>query len=414
MGGLKKFSGYALSMALLAIASLIIVPSLIRAGGAQAWGAIAAGQAVGALGAVLISYGWSIVGPSLIATGSPQERRDEFISSIRVRTTLVAPVLIVAASVAALVSPQYMGLAAIGAVQAGVAGLSANWFFVGLGRPFVFLVAETVPRVLGSAVAIVVMGRGASAMTGVLCQIAGMVAAFVIATVWILRHLRAQGAQRGARGSLRSVLGEHRHGVFAILGGTAYVSAPLILVSIIAPSAQPLYALVDKLQRQVAVGLSPAVTVVQGWVPGDGKARQRAPKAIKYGAATAAVGAVVMMLLSPYLTRWMGAGELTVPLPMTILTGLFVGVYFLDGIVAKAVLAALGQVRLIAKATLISASVGLPLVVLGGYLFGAVGALAAVVIGLAIRVILELRAAVTTLRHNEGGPDVGGTNTERE
>lgn len=60
----------------------------------------------------------------------------------------------------------------------------------------------------------------------------------------------------------------------------------------------------------------------------------------------------VMLLLSPYLTRWMGAGELTVPLPMTILTGLFVGVYFLDGIVAKAVLAALGQVRLIAKATL--------------------------------------------------------------
>lgn len=397
-------------MALLAAASLIVVPSLIRTGGAPAWGAIAAGQAVGALGAVLISYGWSIVGPSLIATGTAQERRDEFVSSIRVRAALVAPVLILAATVAALVSPQYVALAAAGAVQAGVAGLSANWFFVGLGRPFVFLLAETVPRVLGTAAAILVMSRGASAMTGVLCQTAGMVAAFTIATTWILLHLRARGAQPGVRGSLRSVLSEHRHGVFAILGGTAYVSAPLILVSIVAPSAQPLYALVDKLQRQVAVGLSPAVTVVQGWVPSDGKARQRAPKAIRYGAATAAAGAVVMMLLSPYLTRWMGAGELAVPLPMTILTGLFVGVYFLDAIVAKAVLAALGQVRLIARATLISASVGLPLVVLGGYLLGAPGALGAVVLGLAVRVSLELRTAVQTLRTEN--PETGAADSD--
>lgn len=405
MGGLKKFSGYAVSMALLAIASLIVVPSLIRAGGAAAWGAIAAGQAVGALGAVLISYGWSIVGPSLIAKGSAQDRRNEFIASIQVRTALVIPVLIVVAGLSAIVSPQYIGLAAVGAVQAGVAGLSANWFFVGLGRPFVFLAAETLPRVLGSVVAIVVMNRGASALVGVLCQVAGMVAAFAIATTWILAHLRAHGAIPHPRAALRSVLGEHRHGVTAILGGTAYVSAPLILVSIFAPAAQPLYALVDKLQRQVAVGLSPAVTVVQGWVPAGGHARQRAPKAIKYGAATAAAGAVVMMVLSPYLARFMGAGALTVPLPMTILTGLFVGVYFLDGIVAKAVLSALGQVRLIAKATLISASIGLPLVVLGGYFFGAAGALGAVVLGLAVRVGLELRTAFATLRVDGDQPE---------
>ena len=49
--------------------------------------------------------------------------------------------------------------------------------------------------------------------------------------------------------------------------GSLYSSTPIVIVSVVAPAALPVYAVVDKVQRQVIVALTPFVTVLQGWVP---------------------------------------------------------------------------------------------------------------------------------------------------
>ena len=89
---------------------------------------------------------------------------------------------------------------------------------------------------------------------------------------------------------------------------------------------------------------------------------------------------------------------------MILLMALFVGVHFLDSVVGKAILATFHRLRDVGRATLCGAAVGLPLVVVGTLWLGPEGALAAVVVGLVVRLAWGLAVAGKILRRREG-PD---------
>lgn len=408
--GLTSVIGFATSMGMLAAASLAAIPAMIKASSAAAWGAIALGQGVGAIAAVVVAYGWGLSGPAVIAAADPAGRRSEYFASVRVKRLLFPVAAVLAAGIAAVIARDLWMFGMVGALSASSIGLTANWFFVGLGRPYVLLLVETLPRVAGTAAGIVLMVLGASALVGVMAQLAGMLMAFAASTVWIARHTIAGLTQVP---TVRATLVGQRHGLTSTVISAAYVSAPLVIVSTFAPVAQPLYALADKVQRQISVALGPLVTVQQGWVP-RAKGQQlfrRARMVLFGGAALAVCCGLAVVAGGPVLLAWLGGGELAVPRSVLVLMAGFVTLGVYESMVSKVVLAALRRIPVVSRATAISAVVGLPLVAAGAIGIGATGALVGVVTGLAVRLVLELVPAIAQLRR---GPDVVATDLVAE
>lgn len=391
-----RLVGFGLSVALLAISSLVLIPVMVDAGGLQAWGAIAVGQTVGTVASVLVYFGWGHTGPAMIARADAAERRAEFADSLRTRLVLFLPVAVVACVLAALVAPAYALLAAAGCLSATAVGFTSDWYFVGSRRPYAYLAFETMPRVLGTAAGIILLVNGAPVIVGPLCMLAGMLLAFAATSWWILRGPTEESARR----SVGEIILAQRNGVGSGVGTSAYSALPLVLISLVAPGIQPSYALVDKLQRQLSVALGPVVAVVQGHVPRREVAVtvRRARQALLAGAVFSVLLAGAVLIAAPWLFAWLGAGQAQPEYAVMVLMSVFVGLNVWESILARAVLAAFGRLDAVARGTLLSVVVGLPLVVLGALTFGLVGAFVGLLTGLAVRAVFELIIAVVFMR----------------
>lgn len=392
-----RLVGFGLSVALLAASSLLLIPAMVEAGGQRAWGSIAVGQSIGAVAAVLIYFGWGHTGPAMIARADADAGRREFADSMRTRLVLFVPIAAVASALAAAVSPSQPLLAAAGCLSAAAVGFTADWYFVGSRRPFALLLLETIPRVLGSVIGIVLLVNGAAVILGPLCMLGGMLTGAAATSWWVLRGRRAGGARQR---SVRQTLVDQRHGVGSGVGTAAYAALPLVLISLLTPGIQPSYALVDKVQRQLSVALGPVVSVVQGYVPRQDPSItvQRARRALLAGAGFSLLLAGAVLLVAPSLLVWLGAGQVQPPYAVMVMMSVFVGLNVWESILARAVLASFDRLDAVARGTVISGLIGLPLVAVGALGFGLIGAFGGLLAGLAARAVYELIIAAAHAR----------------
>lgn len=396
--------GYGSSMVLLAITSLLAIPAMVAASGTHAWGAIAVGQSIGGVAAVIIAYGWGLSGPAAIARADQLARMREYAESAVTKIMLSLPVASLAFLIAWLVGREFSLFAGVGAISMASIGLTAGWYFVGRSQPWRMLLFETVPRVVGTVVGIAFMDTGSSALIGVLWQLFGMVAAFTLCSVLILRPWRMRVLRSITRKPVRRVLLDQRQGITSSILSSLYASTPIVIVTLVAPAAQPLYAVVEKVQRQVIVALGPFVTVLQGWIP-RARSAETLHRRLRQGTIATAVFAaalgVLMLAAAPELIRWLGGGLIQPTFAILTLMATITAVSLFESIVSKAALSALERLDIVAKSTAIGSLVGLPLVAVGTLTLGALGALVAILSGLVLRVILELvgmRSAMTSVR----------------
>jgi hypothetical protein len=395
----RRLSGFGLSTLLLALASLAATPAMVAADGPAAWGAIALGQAVGAVASLVVSYGWAVSGPSIIARGNASGRRREYADSVRVKLSLLLPGAAGAALVAALLSPHKPSFAIVGAISTTAVALTSNWYFAGLARPFAWLFLETFPRVGGTVAGIVLMTSGHGAIVGLACTASGMVVAFLLVTTWVYRSTARAGAARLPGTKLTTVLASRRDGIASMVGSQLFLSAPLAIVSVILPTVQPVFALADKLRQLISAGLNPVVVVLQGWVPrgADPAHGNRSRAALVATGVFAVVFGGAFPAAAPTLIHWLGNGQITVPQSMVFLAGLTIAIDLFSSVLAFAVLASLGHLAIVTRATAASIIAMLPVVIIGTLHFGAVGALVGTVFGLLVRVTIELFGAVPLL-----------------
>lgn len=390
--GMVKMFGFGLSMLVLAVASLATIPAMVSASGPAAWGMIAAGQAIGSIAAVGIAYGWELSGPAVIARADPKGRLREYLESVICKLILWLPIAAAAFVIAWLIGRDWALFAGVGAISTATIGLTSSWYFVGRAQPFALLLCETVPRVTGTAIGIVFMITGSSALLGVAWQLFGMLAAFLVSFSWIVRPWRVQALRAVRRRPIATVFWAQRHGLAASITTATYGAAPIAIVTIIAPGVQPVYAVLDKVQRQVNVGLSPLTAVIQGWVPRApvGRLSTRVRQAIALSVLVGLILAIGMYLVAPELIGWLGRGQIH-PTPLALgLMSAVTGMVVIESTVSKACLSALGRLDLAARATITGLLVGLPLVALGATLWGAEGALAGIIAGLSVRLGIEI------------------------
>lgn len=391
--GLFQMSGFASSALLMGLLSLVSVQAMVVAGGAQVWGAIALGQAIGLVSAMVVNYGWNRAGPARVACASPGERRQEYVDSIRVRFALLVPTAVVAAMVAGLPVPDVWQFAAAGSLVTTANGLTGIWYFIGLGRSYLFFFLEAMPRAMGTAVGIAAMKTGLGVYLGLACIGIGVLVGFAMVTMWVYRSTTREDSGTIPRRRLRELLVVHRQGVSSTVASTIYIVAPLTIVSVVAPVSQPVFALADKMFRQFGVVVSVGVSSIQGWVPRVPYGRARFSRARAAIAAALGLGTIFglgIAVIGGRLLYWMGDGQISTPYTIVLLVAGLLVVSTLDAVLGNAVLAAVGRLDVAVRATYISAAIGLPLVAVGAIYYGAAGALTGVIVGLVVRIAIEL------------------------
>lgn len=326
---------------------------------------------------------------------------------------MVLPITAVAAAVAFLLASSSPTFAAAGALYTTSIGLTANWYFVGLVRPYTMLALETLPRAAGTLAGVFLMYHGYSAIAGPLGMFAGMMAGFALSSVWVLWETKRSGASATRRRSLRSSLHSNRHGIASALGSAAYTAAPIAIVSVLTPAVQPAFALADKVKQQIFLASAPAVTVLQGWVPrGPERARtRRANIAILSAGIFAIVLGVGTWFLAPPLVHWLSSAQIPLSAGVIVLMSVLVSATFFQAVLERAVLSAFERLGAVATAIVAGSVIGLPLVAVGAYKYGAAGALAGVLTGMLLSVAIELVAFSRAIKRRRlAQPEVRGPN----
>ena len=399
----SQLFAYAMSTALLAIAALSLIPAMISASSLVAWGSVATGQAIGVLGSTAINFGWPILGPALIGSSSAHEQRIEVLRSLRLRA-LLSLLVIPACVLTVLVLAPAFPAEALGGVAMGIAlGAGTSWFFIGRREPWKLLAWDTMPRVAFSGASIVGLYAGALSVASAAFIVAGgILAGAVLSAVAIeyqLSSYRGSISEQPFWGFVR----ERASGVSTALASNLSITAPVIVLSVVAPMSVGMFALVDRPVRQIASGLSVVVNQVQGDLA-DRHASEFISRArrVTVGVAIATpVAALVFSGLGIVLLEWL-SGDAGVPVWGGPMVGLLTALTFADLVLSRAVLPPLGALRalsIIANASLAATILG---TLAGGAVAGALGALGCLALATAAKVTSEFWTAIVLTKHATG------------
>lgn len=366
-----RLSVFAVSVATNGVVSIFAIPLLVHGVGAQTWAAMATGQVIGGVASAVVAWGWGVVGAAEVAALPSGLRLTYFRQSLGIRLSLLGPAAAIAGTASVMLCHRSGATAAGVAVATTVSGVSASWFFVGVGQPAGLLWFDTAPRGVATVLGVIAVGLGASALVYPLLLLLGTCLGALLGTVRVLQ-MRSPSQIEACipvnSGSLlnkgsRQVLLRQAPAVAGTLLAATYLSLPLTFVAGLAPSAVPTYAIADKLLRLALAAATPLAQVTQGWVPSAGEQELpgRVSRAFRLVGALSLVAAVVFALVAPLIGYALTGGAISLSIALSIPLGLAFGSSILTQTVGLACLVPLGRGRAFVQAALLGAGVTLPL-----------------------------------------------------
>lgn len=260
----SRLLGFGLLPVVATLGSLVLVPLVTRTAGPAGWGAIATGQALGAVGATLVQFGWAVMGPPKVAGADYGAARGIYFTSTLMRGAVLIvtlPVLILV--LAAVVPARWYLLAAALCIGVALSGMSSAWFFIGRGAPRDLLLLEVGPRLVGTALSVVALLAGAgTAVYGCIALTTEVVIALVVVGR-LARPDRSLGEH--ARSAGQAAREQWTLALSALLA-LGYQRAAVPLVAGANLAAAPLYATADRAQAYARLPLGPVVQAAQKWV----------------------------------------------------------------------------------------------------------------------------------------------------
>lgn len=397
---MSALGGFTLSTVMLAITGVAFVPAVIHAAGASTWGDVAFGQSAGILGAVVVGYGWMVVGPNAIARLERGPAVDEYKIALLARLLLTIPVVAVGAVLIWLLRPEHAEVGILAYLASSLTGLSASWWFIGRRDPYGFLRTEISARFLGTTASIALLVAHAGIVPALTMQTVGMLLGVALANRKVTGTITC-GAPADAVSAVRGALRRQRHGLWTGLGQAMYLSLPVLLVGTFFGSALPLYALVDKLIKQVMSGVAPIVSIGQGWVPraaSDGELHRRVRYSVRLGLLGSVTFGGCFVIAGPIAVRIFSAGTEKMSWTQVALCGVLFGSVLFERITGRVALASLGRDAMLARSTLAGAVVGLASIIPLTAVWGATGAICAVLTGLVLMSCGQLLSGARAMR----------------
>ena len=355
----RRFGLFGVSVLLNGTVSLVTIPVVVAMAGAAPWASMATGQSIGNSIGVLVAFGWGLTGPATIAMASIDRRPGLFLDSLFSRGALLLPLLLVQALVTAAIVPHDKVVAFVAGLAMTLAGVSANWFFAGEGRPGRFLLFDTIPRVLGTVAGLLLVVLTDELLFFALAQLAGSLLALGISCYVIFRG-RALDFREAAR--VRNIVArlvEQRHGVIATGLQAAATPAILGIVALTALPSLPLFVLADRLAKFVGMATSPLIQVFQGWVPAARGAEllRRITLSTRITVVIAILAGATYTALLPLFSVVLTHDQVAVDASSALAFGIVASSWVLSPYLTNVGLMAVGRVRVVAAST----AVGVPL-----------------------------------------------------
>jgi len=346
----------------------LLLPVLSRIAGADGWSSIVAGQAVGTFGATLIAWGWNIQGTVQVArNASPQFRAELYRESIRVRLLLSVVFFPLVAVIAGLLAVPELRLEAIAmSWTTAVAGLSPGWFCIGVGKPGLLAVYDTVPRVIATVAATPII-----LVTGKIWLYAPLL---MVAVAWSLIsfHRRVVPEATGTfsrwgntGGTLKSQAGAAGISV----SGNMYAATPVPMAQgLVQPAAASGFGSADTLYRFGLFSVMALGNTLQGWTleKSDDTAKKRHFMAIWSHVGLGIVGGALLATLGPLATEILFGAQVRASAATCIFYGLSFLFISASSPLMRNLLIPFGGQRLILVWTALSALLGLAVMLAAG------------------------------------------------
>ncbi len=370
----RKLLGFALLPGIAAISPLVVLPLIARSVGDIGWASALSGEVIGTFAAIALAFGWTTIGPSMVAVGSDQRRGELYRQSLVVRGMMAAITLPLTVVLCVSIAGEgYELLAALMGLQGALIATSFTWFAVGLGHPGAIAVYDAIPRVIAAVLSAVAIGFGAPA---IVFPLGGIAVTIIGTSLYSSRVLRRFPS---AWPSLRQVPGLLRAASPVALseGGIgAYSSVPTPLVTVTAsPTDAAGYATADKLLKLgqfLPITLSNAFQNWTAEVVGEQRAR-RLRFAMAAHLALGLVGWLMLATLGSWASRLL-FGDAAAPTELLVPIGLAFACYTMRTAMVRLVLFPAGFARTVMVATLIGSAIGLPVLVVGTFTVGPLGA----------------------------------------
>lgn len=388
---LFRVGGFAFLPLFSAVAPLLLLPIISRIGGVDGWASVMTGQALGAFGAIVVSFGWNLAGPPRVAKlGVGAASRHVYAVSIRSRLLVFIIVTPPISSLSAMLSaPDYIADATMMTIAMTFFGLSPGWYAIGIGRPSFLAVYEAIPKLVATGLAAVLLIMGMSIWTYPMLLL--VASAFGV----LAFHQRQMGSwwPKPQTGAARSEwpLKSMRLPALVDITGATYASSALPIVSstsgILVTST---FASADKLYRYGMFGISALANALQAWVLDRSSHRpiRRHLAAIFAHLFLGGLGFTFLVIAGPLATELLFGATVAAAAPVC--TGFGAAYFFLSAStpLIRNLLLPNGRASVILRATILSALVGVSAMFLGAIAWGGPGA----AFGLALSELLILLA----------------------
>ncbi|MFQ4150624.1 hypothetical protein AAGW05_18385 [Arthrobacter sp. LAPM80] len=237
-----------------ALITLISIPIIISSAGNQGWASIATGQAVGGFLGVVCGLGWNVTGPSIAAVADVILSRRTLKLALFTRLMVSIPLFLIGIEVVYLLHLARLDLAVLGLASTLVISFNMQWFFVGQNKPVLLVLYDSIPRLLTLLAGWMIVLLGANVSVGLAGQIlSSLVAAAIVCVKLRVFH---DGSRLGFPTVWREIF-KQGHGLSTEVLPAFLSYCPMIAISALAPSIAPLYALIDKVHKQLVTGLVP-------------------------------------------------------------------------------------------------------------------------------------------------------------
>lgn len=373
------------------LSSLIALPVITSMYGAAGWSAIALGFSLGTGASVVVEMGWGVDGPMRVARASTRSRSMIYAWSFQLRLMVLPVIGGGAACIAYGLAPEdFRTETALMALAYAAVGLSPAWYFTGTREPLKLLVADGLPRLAVTALSSGILYAGLPLMSYpallLVVNLASPLLGSVVGCV-ALRGGRRLTMRR--RWRLALIQSEALRGRVA---GSMYKSLPIALVGLVAPSAVPVFAAAERLQKMAAQFLNAINLLLTSWVGAavgrDGRLG-RADRALLMSTMTGLISGLFFALAAPLVSTFVFSGEATLGYSIAAVSGAVLMLTCVSrGLVIKLVVTR--RLKIYGDAAMSGGVTGMIAISAMGHAMGAIGAMLGELLGEIVVVVHQL------------------------
>jgi len=260
-----RISSLGLTTMSVALTSLITFPIIVSQLGLTTWGKLAFAQSFGLIIATVANWGYQSFGPKLVAAMPIESEFNVLFEAARARFFLAGSLFISCCVVLVVSRPEDALALCMGVGAYLLHGLTFMWFFQGSDKTAKAFWYEALPKILAmwASVSIFFIDKSLLAFccTFLFFSLLG-------SSISIVRLMGLTKVLSAALTSYKSVPFLRQSWMGASTSGISlvYMAFPTVLIGLIAPSALATYALLERLIRFSALGLSSVTASIQSWI----------------------------------------------------------------------------------------------------------------------------------------------------